>query len=86
MLSDIYMQNGREEKVGHSAYLLQDLVDVDLEGFDLALALLSLASSDLLGHLLGGLLLGLGCHGCLLSVVEWCSVEDVSTVDSWCKL
>ena len=46
------------------SHLLQDLVDVDLERLDLALALLSLASGDLLGHLLGRLLLGLGCHVC----------------------
>jgi len=48
------------------AHLLEDLVDVDLKGLDLALALLSFASCDLLGHLLGGLFLGLWCHGKML--------------------
>ena len=56
--------SGRDtEQGGDDSYLLENLVDVDLEGLDLALSLLSLASCDLLGHLLGGLLLGLGCHG-----------------------
>jgi len=44
------------------AHLLEDFVDVDLEGLNLAFALLSLASCDLLGHLLSGLLLCLGSH------------------------
>ena len=46
-------------------HLLEDLVDVDLEGLDLGLALLLATGLGGLGHLLRGLLLCLGSHGCL---------------------
>jgi len=72
LLFGALMLTGKEHESmnkGSGAYLLEDLVDVDLEGLNFALALLSLASSDLLGHLLGGLLLCLGCHGCRVRFV-----------------
>ena len=55
-------------------HLLQDLVDVDLEGLDLGLALLLGAGLGGLGHLLGGLLLCLGSHCCLAGM---CGSEKV---------
>ncbi len=51
------------------AHLLQDLVDVDLEGLDLGLALLLATGLGGLGDLLGGLLLCLGSHGFLAGLL-----------------
>ena len=51
------------------AHLLEDLVDVDLEGLDLGLALLLATGLCGLGDLLGGLLLCLGSHGCLAGLL-----------------
>ena len=58
------VQVARDKSRGQSAHLLQHLVDVDLEGLDLGLALLLATGLGGLGHLLRGLLLCLGSHGC----------------------
>ncbi len=64
-------------------HLLQDLVDVDLEGLDLGLGLLLGAGLGGLGHLLGGLLLCLGSHCCLVGICGkrvWAFVVNVEIV------
>lgn len=43
-------------------YLLEDLVDVDLKGLNLGLALLLATGLGCLGNLLSGLLFSLGSH------------------------
>lgn len=53
-------------------HLLEDLVDVDLEGFDLGFALFLSTSLGGLGHLLCGLLLCLGRHDSLSTAPTLC--------------
>ena len=73
----------RASKSRGPRHLLQDLVDVDLEGLDLGLALLLGTGLGGLGHLLGGLLLCLGSHCCRAGM---CGERYVRAVERQLKL